>query len=356
MIIFWDITKTNRNKVYSGLNRVSFKLRESLARKGCDLRLVEWISRKRAFFLPDTRKQVCLTKNDAFITPELFCENERPGITNWLQQCEGRCVAIFHDAIPLKFPEFTWPKSVARHPSYMKELSGFDLVLANSRYSRKELMDYWSWLELQNTPEVFAIPLGADFFGDARITDNVPLDRPLHLLMTGILEPRKNHEAVLGAVEILHAEGHPLQLSLVGRLNPHFGGPILSRVKQLIKKGLSIQYHRQLPDAGLIELYRQIDLSIFPSKAEGNGLPVIESIWQGKPSLVSAIPPHLEHAGGGKGITLVDPMNASTLASTLKEFVANRKLLKQTTKAAHLHQVPTWDQSAEAVIQAIKSS
>jgi len=39
---------------------------------------------------------------------------------------------FFHDAIPIRHPQITWPQSVARHPSYMKMLADFDQVWAVS--------------------------------------------------------------------------------------------------------------------------------------------------------------------------------------------------------------------------------
>ena len=356
MIIFWDITKALKNKAHSGLNRVSSKLRETLVQQGYEVCLVRWAMRRACFVNIEINQPIAATANDVFITPELFCEKERSGIGRWLEQCDAKCVAIFHDAIPLKFPEFTWPKSVARHPFYMKELVAFDLVVPNSRYSAQEVVQYWDWVGMSDTPPVVPIPLGADFSGTPRVTDTTPGKPPLHMLMTGILEPRKNHEAVLGALDLLHEEGLPVQLSLVGRVNPHFGEEIIRQVNALIKKGLQIQYHRALPDTALARLYQQVDLTVFPSRAEGNGMPIIESLWQGKPTLASPIPPHLEHAEGGQGVVIVDPIDAPTLAAALRRLITDRDALLQLTKAAHEHTVPTWDQSAEALLQAIQEA
>lgn len=357
MRIFWDITKTSKNKVYSGLNRVSAKLRESLVRKGCSIHRVEWAPTRRSFRDPNTRELVKILEQDVFITPELFCENERMGFTAWLEQCKGTCAAIFHDAIPLKFPEFTWPKSVARHPYYLKELVGFDFIFANSDYSRQELLDYWSWLNLIKAPPVHTIPLGADFSGSERMLVNTPVEgRALQLLMIGILEPRKNQEVVLDAIEMLHAKRLCFQLFMVGRVNPHFGKPIQKRIEKLIQKGLPLQYFQQISDAALLNLYHNTDLTLFPSRTEGNGLPIIESIWHGKPSIASPIPPHLEHAKGGEGVIVVDPMNASTLASVLEQYITDPSFLKKSTEAAHLHNLPTWDESADAMISIIQAS
>jgi hypothetical protein len=69
----------------------------------------------------------------------LFSEEERPGFTAWLEARPCRAAAIFHDAIPLKLPQITWPRSVARHPGYLKLLAQFDRIWAVSAASREEL-------------------------------------------------------------------------------------------------------------------------------------------------------------------------------------------------------------------------
>lgn len=353
MRIFWDITKTNKNKVYSGLNRVSTKLCESLILLGCEVKPIVWKSKTESFQLLDSASPVNIEAADYFVTPELFCENERPGAAAWLENCKGRTAAIFHDAIPLKFPEFTWPKSVARHPHYLKELANFDLILANSDYSKSELESYWSWLEIPKLPPVVSIPLGADFSGGERIKDSTPGTGQLQMLMIGILEPRKNQETVLKAVEILHAQGLDFKLSLVGRVNPHFGKPVVKKIDALRKKGVPVKYFQQISDAELLKLYQETDLTLFPSKTEGNGLPIIESIWNGKPPVVSPIPPHLEHAAGGEGVIVVDPMTSEKLAEVIKELILDPTLLQKATQATHSHKLPTWEHCGNTVIEAL---
>jgi len=355
MRIYWDITKMSKNRVFSGLNRVSERLQQAIRSQNVEVIPVAWSVRNTRYLAYPSRKTIRLRSEDIFITPELFSEHERVGVNKWVKTCTGKCVAIFHDAIPLKHPEFTWPKSVARHPFYLKDLAHYDLILANSEYSRNELLDYWKWLELKKTPPVKTIPLGADFAGDARVSNPKTSSDTLHLLMVGILEPRKNHDVVLSAIEILRTQGKAVQLSIVGRVNPHFGQDVQQRIETLIRSGLPIRYHRQVEDDELLELYSRADLSIFPSVVEGNGLPVIESLWRGIPTITSPIPPHLEHARNGEGILVVDPMDATHLASALDALIVSKERLKALQTAALTHKLPTWNDSATTALDSINS-
>src|SRR5690606_34096124 len=95
---------------------------------------------------------------NGLIVPELFS----PEVARTFPQLkvQGPRVALFHDAIALKFPELTPPKTVARFPAYLQELLQFDGVAAVSEDSANILRDYWRWLGVSNTPPVQAIPLG----------------------------------------------------------------------------------------------------------------------------------------------------------------------------------------------------
>jgi glycosyltransferase involved in cell wall biosynthesis len=353
MTVFWDITKASNNRVSSGLNRVSGKLRTALEEAGIEVKPLCW-HMKRRLFVDFKGVSVFLSEKDWWITPELFSEQERPGFETWMRNSKGRKAAVYHDAIPLKYPEFTWPKSVARHPFYLKMLAGFDHILANSKASQEELLAYWKWLGVGAEVPITAIPLGADFNGNPRVRHpSAPAKGPLRVLMTGILEPRKNHVVVLDAMELLHREGLAVRLDIVGRVNPHFGNPILKRIHAMVRAGYPVNYHNQISDHQLDALYHEVQVTVFPSLAEGNGLPVIESLWQGKATIVSGIAPHREHASTGNGVAVIEPMDAEALAGQLRIWATDQEALAAASRAAMEHPVPTWEASASAVINAL---
>ncbi len=342
-MIFWDITKTVKAKAYSGLTRVSRRLLEALNAEGVQVQSCRWSAKRGQPMAVDGSVP---GKGDCWITPELFSEEENPGLERWLGETAATTVALYHDAIPLRHPEFTWPKSVARHPFYMKLLACCDGVLANSEASRSELLAYWEWAGIGRMPPVEAIPLGADFLGDSRVVAASPeVCRPVRLLMTGILEPRKNHALVLDACALLSKWNVPWELDLVGRVNPHFGKPILQRIKAWVREGALLRYHGQVSDLALRALYRETHLTLFPSLAEGNGLPVIESMWQGKPCLCSPLPCHREHADMG-GMRLIEPMHAMRLAEEIRRYQEDGAFRAALASELLSRSLPTWKESA----------
>src|SRR5690606_25583241 len=152
---------------------------------------VSWSERRRRFEPVSGSGELEPGPGDTLLTAELFSEYERPGVEEFLRSQACKAYAIFHDAIPLRHPEFTWPHSVQRHPSYMKMLSLFSSVFAVSQHSAIALEEYWEWLGFEYSPSVKSLQLGADGIypqpAPARAEGKATLD----VLILGIVEIRK---------------------------------------------------------------------------------------------------------------------------------------------------------------------
>jgi glycosyltransferase involved in cell wall biosynthesis len=351
-MIFFDTTKAARSGHHSGIQRVSAQLRGKMGeRAGQRLVAIRWNSAARGWALADN-SPIVPAKEDWVFTPELFSEDERPGFAAWLAQPGCRTAAVYYDAIPMRFPQTTWPHSVARHPGYMKLLGGFDRVFAISETSRAELQSYWAWGQMPTHATVTVFPLGADGSGRPRARNRErPAGAPA-LLMVGILEPRKNQALLLDAVEVLWAEGMEFTVHLVGRVNPHFGRPVERRVRALALRHPQLRYHGPLADDAVNALAEQCVAGVFPSRAEGNGLPVIEALWSGLPCVCSDIPALLEHATGGGCLTLPGD-DAAAWTAGLRRVLTDDRLVGELARGALNRPLPTWHDSAEAVLAAL---
>jgi glycosyltransferase involved in cell wall biosynthesis len=285
-------------------------------------------------------------RKDWFFTAELFSERERSGFGAFLDNHACRTAALFHDAIPLKFPQTTWPHSVARHPEYMKRLARFDRVFAVSDASRRELSGYWRWLGLTSPPPIEVLPLGADFAGQPRVTGEAEsaegTGAAVRLLCVGIVEPRKNQAFLLEVAERLWSSGATFELHFVGRTNPHFGEPIARRINAAAKRHRGhLFWHQRVDDKKLAELYRSARLTAFPTIAEGCGLPLLESLWMGVPCMCSDLPVLRENAdGGGCAAVAVNDVEAWTVA--LRRIVSDDEHVSQLRVAATTRPLPTW--------------
>ena len=345
-MIFFDVTKTGSAGHRSGLTRVSARLADELGAGATAVRWPEWKRKVR----PD----------DWFLTAELFSEAERPGISEFLAARMCRNAAIFHDAIPLKHPHITWPQSVARHPGYMKLLAQFDRVWAVSEASREELVGFWRWQGVEKTPPVEVLALGADFAVSPRIVgDAAPSPRngggrgrPPSILCIGILEPRKNQAFLLDVCEDLWAEGLGFELHIVGRVNPHFGQPLVARLKSLRKKIPGLRYHEAASDVAVAKLYATARATAFPTIAEGCGLPLLESLWMGVPCVCSDLPVLRENAGGG-GCVPVALNDRAAWREALRRVLTDAALHARLARAATTRSLPTWAEAAQILRRAL---
>jgi len=352
-MIYFDVTKMGAAKHRSGLMRVSGRLRDELGEAAVG---VSW--KNRGWQRVDGKDSIRFSDTDWLLTAELFCEEERPGFWSFLKNKPCRLAAIFHDAIPLKHPHTTWPKSVARHPEYMKMLSCFDRVFPISTASKEDLTGFWAWQAVPSDAVVREISLGADFlkrprpaFADnsARTKNQAP-----SLLCVGILEPRKNQLFLLDVCAALWAEGLAFSVNIVGRVNPHFGPPVCAKIAALKKQGRPVFHHQGLSDDGVLALYRTATASVFPTVAEGCGLPPLESLWLGVPCVCSDLPVLRENIDGG-GCVPVSVGNVEAWKTTLRSILTKPDRAAQLRVEAERRVVPLWRQTAEALRSALEN-
>jgi len=348
-MVFFDVTKTSRQNHASGITRTAQRLSESLEEElGESLVRVIWNNRRRALCDLSRRRTVMPTVDDWFLTVEPFAPTERSGFETFLERGDCRLGAIFHDAIPLRHPEFTWPQSVARYPAYMKMLSGFDHIFGVSESSCEEFTGYVDWLGGDRKPAVSSIRLGADFVRGERPTGIVDRSEMATVLVVGILEPRKNQERLLRVCERLWEEGLQFGLNLVGRVNPHFGKPLVTEIRRLTRMGRPVDHRGAVDDQEMAGLIRSCRFSAFPSRAEGCGLPVLEALWMGTPCLCSNLPSHRESAAGG-GCRLVDPLDDDVWVREFRTLLEGKRETNRLALEAANRSLPTWADTAKQV-------
>lgn len=281
-----------------------------------------------------------LPRHDGLLVPEVFSADVASALPGLFSATTGPRVAVFHDAIALKFPELTPPKTVARFPAYLRELLAFDGIAANSEDSRDSLLDYWRWAGFTHPPPVAAIPLGVDF-------REIPAARPAPasalpiVLSVGSIEGRKNHLTLLEACEQLWRRGMLFELRLIGLAQAQTGRAALERIEALKASGRSLCYNGPLGDTALETAYAECAFTVYPSVIEGFGLPVIESLAHGKPCICSGRGALGESARGG-GCVTIDITDASVLADAIGGLLDSPADLSALARAARHRRFKTW--------------
>lgn len=157
----------------------------------------------------------------------------------------------------------------------------------------------------------------------ARALQRLPQE---YLLWVGNVEPKKNLTVLLSALALLKRR----QLSVPKLV---LAGPLSWGTNDLMRQFLADQvqdkviFLGRVPDRDLPALYRGARGFVFPSVAEGFGLPLLEAMACGVPVLAAddgALPEVLGEAGG-----LLPPHDAEAWAEALWRLTADEEWRKQ---------------------------
>jgi len=279
------------------------------------------------------------------IVPELFSPPVGRALPSLLAATAGPRVAVFHDAIPLRLPELSPPKIVARFPAYLQELLAFDGVAAVSDDSQAALVDYWRWLGAADPPPVVVLAPGVDAplaspFGHTHAPGAPPV-----VLTVASIEGRKNHVALLDACESLWRRGRRFELRLIGLAQPQTGRDALARLRALQSAGRPVRYEGPAGDDTVRAAYRDCAFTVYPSLMEGFGLPVLESLSYGRPCVCPAHGPLGASARDG-GCLRLERLDAEAIAGAVDRLLTDPECLEALTQGAARRTFRTWPEYA----------
>jgi glycosyltransferase involved in cell wall biosynthesis len=204
-------------------------------------------------------------------------------------------VPLLHDNLPLSHPEYSPAKGAAQQKARMALVSAMaDGALAVSAASAQECQRYFATEGLRSPPFAVAHP-GLD----------LPMASPASLparprpwcVMLSNIAPRKNHLLMLQ----LWKEGFADQpeapdLVIIGRRGWE-NGTSFALLDRVDWKGRVLELGR-LTDAETGAWMRGARALLFPSIAEGYGIPLAEALAMGVPVLASDIPAFREIGAG----------------------------------------------------------
>ncbi|MBI2515738.1 MAG: glycosyltransferase family 4 protein [Opitutae bacterium] len=293
-----------------------------------------------------TGRRPTLPAATGLVCPELFSPKVAAQLPALFAHTRGPRVALFHDAIGLKFPELTPPGTVARLPGYLRELLQFDGIAAVSEDSAASLRDFWSWLGVTHAPPVQVIPLGIDPVPAAASASTSATDPKRRVLCVSTVEGRKNHLALLDAAETLWREGVVFELELIGLARADTAAAALNRIRALQAAGRALVFHGSVSDAELQAAYQRCAFTVYPSLVEGFGLPVLESLQHGKPCICAARGALGESARGG-GCVVLHPVDSASLAAALRRLLGSAQERDALAAAARGRTFRTWSGYAD---------
>lgn len=350
-VFYWTQT-TDQQPFETGIQRVTRRLGQALVRSGTDVVPVGFDGRTRLIH-PAASLDMSETDRAAawLLVPEIPMTVIAEGLDPvQLARAYGlRAAAIVHDLIPIRLAHLYTSDQAALYRRYFRMFAGADLVVATTQLVAGHLRAFLD-AERLSVPQIAVVPLPAQFGAhprvDARMRPRTPVEA-LRLLVVSTWEPRKNLVRLLRAVQLARQRGAvPLTLTLVGRSGDY---PELDAQIAALLRGLpGSAAHPRAGDVELAALYATHHASVYPSCDEGFGLPVLESLWLGRPCLCHAGSAMAEVAPGG-GTLLVDMSDEATIADAMVRMAREPALCAQLTREIDERPLGNWAGYAEAV-------
>lgn len=248
-------------------------------------------------------------------------------------------IVTVHDLSFILHPQFGEPALVDYlRRACTRAMQRADAIIAVSAAVAAEIATHDPSL----TARIVAIPNGVRT--DRPLPRAVDPERPT-ILVVGTIEPRKNHLALLDAIERLRRTHPTAQLIVAGRIGWQ-SDAIVARLREAEQRG-SVRW-LQPSDLELQQAYAQASIVSSAAWYEGFGLPLLEAMQSGAPVVASDIAAHREV--GGDTIAYV-PLDASGTAdawvhawSTVLNGAADTSAPERAQQRAAMF---SWDATAE---------
>lgn len=258
---------------------------------------------------------------------------------------------IFYDAVPLKVEGYS--ESREAHAAYMQHIAVADALLPISQFAAEDLASFYvqrHGFTRETMPPILAVPLPGENYDVPRVRRATINPSSYRILCVGTIEPRKNHMGLIAAFNRLidrHPE-LPLRLTIVGNLHPLIAPPFYKALSENPK----IEYLQYVSDDHLWRLYGECTFTVFPSLEEGFGLPIIESLWHGKPCVCANFGAMGEIAAGG-GCLAVNVRSPDVVTEAMERMLFDVEMRSRLTAEAESRPIKTWREYANELVNRV---
>jgi glycosyltransferase involved in cell wall biosynthesis len=310
---------------------------------------------QRLLFRESIPLKTKMESGDVLFVPDMYRDARISYLPQLIRETGVRAVVIFHDAAAVRL-RLMRNRGLERFGKYIDSLATFHLVICVSRDSQEHLHQLWrehgtkptetcveEWPPGDLDPTDPEEPSGED-------SASVPV-----ILSVGTFEPRKNHLTLLHAAEILWKDGFSFELQLIGRSTGYYGNKVISPIRQLQRAGYRIRWLQHVNDRALHRAYRSCRFTVYPSRMEGFGLPIAESLRHGKPCVCGGNGALGELARPG-GCLIVDQTSADALARAMRTLLADDATYKRLSADARARDFRSWTDYINRLQERLKGS
>lgn len=171
-----------------------------------------------------------------------------------------------------------------------------------------------------------------------------------YILFVGTIQPRKNISRLIDAFRLLNNEYPELKLVICGMVNEGRGGWMNAEILNLTKNNITITGYVENED--LPYLMAEARVFVLPSLYEGFGIPAVEAMACGTPTVVSNISSLSEIVGNAA--FLIDPYDIDSIVRGIKEACYNKLKQEEMIQKGLLQaRKYNWENSAKLILNTL---
>jgi len=265
-----------------------------------------------------------------------------------------KTIITIHDLVAFLFPETHSKKTIILEKIFLKRaIKKASAITVVSENTKKDVMEKF------NLPEdgIQIIPCGAseDFHPEDPSEDfikktNLP---EKFFLAVGTIEPRKNYEALIQALAMIHKEYPNYHVLIAGKQ----GWNAMESIEELINENYLQKYVHFLgyvTNKTLNKLYNLAEALVFPSYYEGFGIPPLEAMQAGCP-VISSHSSSMPEVMGDAAI-YCSPDSPADFAKAMVDLIKNPETRVDLVNRGRIRSKSfSWNSSAQKLYTLIKT-
>lgn len=268
----------------------------------------------------------------------------------------GRSIVTVHDILPLTHPEFFKPSFRHRFRLMLgAAVRTASMLTAVSEFTRESVACHYGVPreDIVIVPNAVSTDLYQSMSRDeatAFVKKSFGLDS--YVVSISRIEKRKNIPLLIEATRMLNASGFPhLKVVLVGGLDETAGSGCQASA-QAISVG-EVVHLPGLSDNDKAMVLRGAEMLVFPSLAEGFGIPPLEAMAAGVPAIVAERTAHGRIYSGAA--LMIEGTSAGELADQMRRLLTNASLRAEMVKRGGMlaHEM-NWRKSAATLVDGIR--
>lgn len=259
-------------------------------------------------------------------------------------------VVMVHDTIPLDHPEFARLGTIAPFRQKLVAVARHaDLVVHTTQDARTKTEHHFGHLGRVPRGVVANLGVPTPVANPAALPPGVNLLRP-YFVAIGTIEPRKNYELLLNVWDQFGTGPDTPQLFIIGARG--WASPELFARLDVLPADHPVKLMSNLPDAAVAALLQNAAGLLFPSHAEGFGLPVVEAAATGVPVITSNLAVIKELVGDYA--VYLDATDVYSWMETIRQHAKDAMQPQNgQTEPRFCHQPPSWADHFRTVLRNI---